>query len=77
MKTWTKFWAKFWAKFEEFGEDGGVEYLTPGKWYPIVALGRIGFEIEDDEGVRITCLKSGCAHIKGDWKIEISEERPE
>lgn len=65
-----------WAKFDKFGEDER-DYLTPGKWYPVVELREFGFDIVDDEGIAITCLKSGCMHIGNNWHIGISEEKPE
>ena len=48
-----------------------TEYLTPGKRYIIHENHSNGvntiFQITDDAGNTLICLKTGCAHLKDDW----------
>ena len=44
---------------------GRYDYLTVGKNYDIINLSKDYFTIIGDNGVKLYCIKSGCAHLGG------------
>jgi hypothetical protein len=46
------------------------EYLTAGKKYEIIFIHGKSFNIIDNNGDNLICIKTGCSHLNGgNWKF--------
>ena len=56
-------------------------YITKGKEYEVKVIGSFGpvclFEIDGDNGEKLTCLEQGCAHLGGEDWIFVRKEAEE